>query len=151
MKKAARGSRGKSSTGKVRCGLCGKSKKLTATDCCGRAICDDEENYVMFSYARNSCSRNHRRFTLCGHHQNEGHSGRWQDCGKCRKDFEAEMYVYYGTNEYNFEKLENPPPFQPTQCAKCSAVIKLSEGGYSQGAQGYRCPKCTEKEFGKLF
>ncbi|MCI0657452.1 MAG: hypothetical protein L0170_10325 [Acidobacteria bacterium] len=151
MKRAARGPGGKSSSEKARCGLCGKSKKLTTTDCCGRTICDDEENYVMFSYARNSCSRNHNRYTLCGFHHNEGHPGRWQDCAKCRKDIETEMYVYYGTNEHNFEKLENPPAFQPTKCGKCSAVIKLSDGGYSQGPEGYRCQKCTEREFGKLF
>lgn len=132
------------------CGLCGKSKKLTTTECCGRPICDDEENYVMFSYARNSCFRNHRRYTLCAHHHNEGHGGRWQDCGTCRKDFDTEMYVYYGTNECNFEKLEDPPAFEPTRCAKCGAVIKLSEGGYSQGPEGYLCSDCTEKKFGKL-
>src|ERR1039458_3867900 len=42
-----------------RCGLCGKKGKLTRTECCGQWICDDEDNYVVFSYARNSC---HRKF-----------------------------------------------------------------------------------------
>ena len=51
---------------KPRCGLCGKTRKLTKTECCGQWICDDEEKYVIFSYARNSCSRNHQRYTLCG-------------------------------------------------------------------------------------
>jgi hypothetical protein len=151
VKKAARGPGGKPPTEKARCGLCGKAKRLTTTDCCGRTICDDEENYVMFSYARNSCSRNHNRYTLCGFHHNEGHSGRWQNCARCRNEIETEMYVHYGTNEFNFEKLESPPAFQPTKCGKCDAVIKLSDGGYSQGSEGYRCSKCSEKEFGKLF
>ncbi len=31
-----------------------------------------------------------------------------------RESFETEMYVYYGTNEYNFEVLENPPEYEPT-------------------------------------
>lgn len=48
-----------------RCGLCGKKKNLTKTDCCGNWICDDEHKYVIFSYARNSCHRNHNRYTLC--------------------------------------------------------------------------------------
>jgi hypothetical protein len=48
---------------------------------------------MMFSYARNSCSRNHQRYTLCCSHFNEGHKGSWQDCKKCRKDFETEMYA----------------------------------------------------------
>jgi hypothetical protein len=60
---------------KPKCGLCGKTRKLTKTECCGQWICDDEGKYVIFSYARNSCSRNHRRFTLCGYHYTEEHEG----------------------------------------------------------------------------
>jgi hypothetical protein len=37
--------------GKPRRGLCGKTKKLTKTECCGQWICDDEDKYVLFSYA----------------------------------------------------------------------------------------------------
>ncbi len=51
-----------------RCGLCGKAAKLTKTHCCDKWICDDEDKYVLFSYARNSCLRNHRRYTLCAYH-----------------------------------------------------------------------------------
>jgi hypothetical protein len=149
-KKPGRAKKG-SSPSKPRCGLCGKSKELTVTDCCGRPICDDAESYVLFSFARNSCFRNHWRFTLCGHHHNEGHRGRWQDCVRCRKQFETEMYVYYGTNEFNFEKLEHPPAYEPTKCDQCGAVIKLGDGGYSQGPEGYRCRKCTEKKFRRTF
>jgi hypothetical protein len=137
-------------TDKPRCGLCGKTKNLIKTDCCGNWICDDEHKYVLFSYARNSCYRNHRRFTLCGFHAGEGHAGYWKDCQKCRKEFPTEMYVWYGTNEYNFEKLENPPAYKPTKCSKCGAVIVLSGSGYSYGADGYRCEACTAVEFGHL-
>ena len=110
---------------KPKCGLCGKTKKLTKTECCGQWICDDEGKYVIFSYARNSCSRNHSRFTLCGYHYTEEHKGSWKDCPVCRNGFETEMYVYYGTNEYNFEKLDNPPAYLPTKCARCGVVISL--------------------------
>jgi len=128
-----------------RCGLCGKSKRLTRTECCGRLICDDEGEYALFSYARNSCSRNHRRFTLCGLHHSEGHAGVWQTCQQCRDHpAELEMYVYYGTNEYNFEKLENPPAYEPTRCGRCGRVIVLGEDGYSTGPDGYRCEDCFE-------
>src|SRR5208337_2991526 len=89
----------------ARCGLCGKKGNLTRTECCGQWICDDEHKYKLFSYATNSCHRNHNRKTLCAYHFNEGHTGRWQDCAKCREDFETEMYVWYATNEFNFEKL----------------------------------------------
>ncbi len=134
-----------------RCGLCGKAKKLTKTECCDQWICDDEDTYVLFSYARNSCSRNHSRYTLCGSHYAEGHSGHWQECPTCRKDFDTEMYVYYGTNEYNFEKLENPPAYEPTKCSRCGAVIVLSEGGYSQRGREYLCGRCTYKEMPDLL
>lgn len=129
----------------ARCGLCGNTKNLTRTACCGNWICDDEHEYVLFSYAHNSCSRNHGRYTLCSYHFNEGHTGDWKDCKKCRKEFETEMYVYYGTNEYNFEVLPNPPAYEPTKCAECGKVIVLEDGGYSFGSGGYRCSRCTAK------
>lgn len=126
----ARKSARRKSALKPKCGLCGKTGKLAKTECCGNWICDDEHKYVMFSYARNSCSRNHSRFTLCGSHHAEEHRGDWKNCPDC-KDFDTEMYVWYGTNEYNFEKLPNPPPYEPTKCSKCGSVIVLSEDAYS--------------------
>jgi len=132
-----------------RCALCGKNKKLTRTECCGQWICNDEDKYVLFSYARNSCHRNHRRYTLCGYHHANRHEGNWQDCPKCRADFPTEIYVWYGTNEYNFTKLPNPPAYEPTHCDRCGVVIKLSEGGYSQGPKGFLCWECTGKTFGR--
>ena len=94
---------------KPRCGLCGKTKNLTRTECCDNWICDDEHTYVMFSFAHNSCHRDHNRYTLCGHHWNEGHDGDWKTCEKCRDEIQPELYAYFGTNEYNFEKLELHP------------------------------------------
>lgn len=125
------------------CGLCGKSKQLVRTECCGNVICDDEDNYVLFSYARNSCSRNHRRFTVCGYHSTEGHDGDWRKCKKCRTGFETEMYVYYGTNEHNFTKLENPPSYTPTCCAGCRRVIRLATDAYTSKGNGYYCTRCS--------
>jgi len=137
-------------TDRPRCGLCGKTKKLTKTECCGQWICDDEDKYVLFSYARNSCSRNHRRYTLCSYHFSEGHPGHWQDCTKCCKAFDTEMYVYYGTNEYNFEKLRNPPAYKPSRCRRCGKVIKLGTDGLSITNEGYLCETCSQREFGNL-
>ncbi|MBI3370954.1 MAG: hypothetical protein HY017_04230 [Betaproteobacteria bacterium] len=134
---------------KPRCGLCGKSGKLTKTECCGNRICDDHNKYVAFSYARNSCSRNHDRYTLCAYHHNEGHSGRWIDCKECRKSFETEIYVWYGTNEYNFEKLENPPSFEPKHCAVCGKIINLGTDGYAQLGDRFTCEECQAKEMNK--
>lgn len=133
------------STTKRRCGLCGKTRKLVKTECCGNWICDDEDSYVMFSYARNSCSRNHRRYTLCNFHFNEQHQGNWQDCQKCRDSFDTEMYVYYGTSEFNFEVLPNPPEYAPTKCSDCGVVIVLGNGGYSMQGDDVWCELCTER------
>ncbi len=61
---------------KPKCGLCGQSSKpLTKTECCDNLICDDWSDYQMFSYAHNSCARNHDRYTMCSTHFNEGHEG----------------------------------------------------------------------------
>ena len=137
---------------KPRCGLCGKAGKLIRTDCCGNWICDDEDKYVAFSYARNSCHRNHWRFTLCGFHHNEEHPGQWKDCPECREEIsETEMYVWYGTNEYNFEKLSNPPSYAPTKCSKCGAVITLGTAGFMRRGAEYLCETCSEKEMAKLL
>ena len=132
------------------CGLCGKTKNLIKTDCCGQWICDDEHEYVAFSHARNSCRRNHRRFTLCGHHFANEHTGDWKECPACRNSFKTEMYVWYGTNEYNFEKLENPPYYEPTRCNSCNKVIVLAEEGYSTKGDEYMCEKCTDAKFAEF-
>lgn len=130
-----------------KCGLCGKSRKLKKTECCDQWICDDEDKYVMFTYARNSCSRNHRRYTLCGAHYAEDHKGKWQDCKTCREDFEPEMVVYFGTNQYNFETLPNPPEYEPTHCSNCSAIIKLGTDGYTISKGQCWCVKCKPMPF----
>jgi hypothetical protein len=144
-----RAAKSRTSADQPRCGLCGKTDRLTKTECCDQWICDDEQDYVLFSYAHNSCYRNHSRYTLCAYHFNERHSGDWQTCAECRKEFRdtLEMYVYYGTNEYNFEKLKKPPKYKPTHCSRCGAVIVLSEGGYSQSGYEYLCGACAEAEF----
>jgi hypothetical protein len=126
-----------------RCGLCGATRNLTRTECCGNWICDDADEYVLFSFARNSCYRNHDRYTLCAYHFNEQHAGDWQTCRKCRDTLEPEMYVWYGTNEYNFEKLATPPAYEPTHCASCGQVIRLAEDGYVlHPTRGYLCLAC---------
>jgi len=130
---------------KPACKLCGKSGKLTKTNCCRQWICDDEDQYVLFSYARNICHRNHDRYTLCAMHYHEGHAGDWKECKKCKKHIDkTEMYVWYGTNEYNFEKLPNPPYFKSTKCSNCNKIINLGEESYSISGGGYFCENCSD-------
>lgn len=134
----------KGSAKKSACGLCGKARKrLTKTECCSNWICDDEGDYILFSYARNSCFRNHRRYTLCGYHFIEGHTGDWKTCQTCRNDIDTEDYVWYGTNDYNFEKLPNPPTYPPTHCAKCKRIIRRGEDEYTSIPDGtFLCEQC---------
>jgi hypothetical protein len=139
----------KKSSNAPRCGLCGKTRNLTKTECCGNWICGDEHKYVMFSYAKNSCHRNHRRYTLCGYHFNEEHGGNWKTCTKCRAAFEPEMVAWYGTNEYNFEKMPDPPSYKPTKCSRCGTVIKLGTDAYTISADEYWCEICAAKEMEK--
>lgn len=135
-------------TVKPPCGLCGRSSKpRQKTECCGNWICGDESDYVLFSYSRNICSRNHRRYTLCAAPHTEEHPGDWQTCQKCREAFEPEMYVWYGTNKYNFEKLKNPPTFQPTYCAGCKKIIRLPDDSYTCLRNIYACEGCMVNGF----
>jgi len=121
--------------------LCGKAGSVSRTECCGNWICYDASNL----YARNRCFRNHDRNTLCSYHHNEGHRGSWKDCKRCRKAFDTEVYIWYGTNKHNFEKLANPPSFEPTLCAKCGKRINLGHDGYSQFGDDHWCEECTSR------
>ena len=130
---------------KPRCGLCGKSDRLTRTPCCGNWICDDEHEYVPFSYGRNSCFRNHSVHTVCGFHFSQKHEGRWQDCSQCRENGPLELFVYDATNEYNFEKLENPPAFEPTCCSRCGVRLRLTHDAYVMCSGAFTCAACSEE------
>lgn len=79
----------------------------------------------------------------------EGHKGNWMTCEDCRQNIETEMYVWYGTNEYNFVKLENPPKYEPTRCSKCNRVIRLAEESWSTKGGDYFCEQCTASEFAR--
>lgn len=127
------------------CGLCGKTKNLTKTPCCDNWICDDAHKYVAFSYARNSCYRNHDRYTLCSYHNHEKHQGNWQNCKKCKDEFQIENYVDYGTNDFNFEKLVNPAKIC-IKCASCGFESGSAEDFSFQTSRGWYCnkEKCQE-------
>lgn len=126
------------------CGLCGSAGNLTRTPCCGNLICDDLDEYVMFSYARNSCYRNHSHQTVCAFHHNAEHAGDWKTRDECRSKCPPELYAWYVTNEYNFEKVANPPPFEPTLCDRCGKRIVQPAGGYVRGPQGIWCQACDD-------
>lgn len=112
------------------------------TACCSRPICDDEHAYKLFSYADNSCSRNHRKGTLCAYHYQEGHEGSWQQCDTCKSDFSPEMYYYYAMSDYNLEQPQTPPRYVPIQCHKCRKNIQIGFEAYVLTNNGYSCESC---------
>lgn len=123
------------------CGLCGKKiKKLTKTPCCDNWICDDAHEYVLFSYDTNSCYRNHDRYTLCSTHYKENHTGTWQECKKCKDEYRIENYVDFGTNDFNFEKLKNPPKIT-IECANCQFKSNTAQDFSYQTSRGWYCNK----------
>lgn len=61
------------------------------------------------------------------------------------------MYVWYGTNEYNFENLENLPAFEPTHCGDCGRVIHLGTDGYMLSAGKYYCEVCSNKRMRRIM
>ncbi len=106
---------------------------LKRSECCGRMICGE---------GLKLCA--HERHTLCHYHHAEGHAGNWKTCTVCRESFDVERYVYYGTNKYNLEVLENPPAFEPKHCVGCGRVIVLTRDSHEEGPDGYRCAECWE-------
>ncbi|GAO98036.1 hypothetical protein Cva_00679 [Caedimonas varicaedens] len=123
------------------CGLCGSTeKRLTKTECCQNWICDDAHTYQVFSYANNSCYRNHDCYTLCAAHYHEGHTGRWQDCQQCRDSFDVPYYTYCGTNKYNFDVLNNPEKYT-ISCTHCDFRSHSIEDFPYQTSKGYYCGK----------
>ena len=132
------------------CGLCGKTENLTKTPCCNRWICDDADEYVLFSYSTNSCYRNHDRYTLCSYHYKEEHLGHWQDCEKCKDECDIENYVDFGTNDFNFEKLVNPPKIS-IKCASCGFQSDSVQDFSFQTSKGWYCDKKKCQEAAMTF
>lgn len=128
------------------CGVCGKSDgPLTITECCGNLICDNEDEYVMFSYSRQFCARSHRRYTTCGAHSSEGHSGDWRNCEDCNKG-RGKSKSWYSTNGYNFtpglEKYYPKGQYITEACSTCNKRIATGFEGHGFSATGVVCMGC---------
>ena len=134
------------------CGICGKSDgPLMRTECCGNWICDNEDEYVMFSYSRQQCARSHRRYTTCGSHYGNGHSGDWRTCKKCADDRHGEAKSWYSTNGYNFTPgLDSDYPkgqMVTEACGNCGGRIATGFEGHSFSTKdGKVVPTCCFKK-----
>ncbi|WP_425363556.1 hypothetical protein [Candidatus Tisiphia endosymbiont of Hybos culiciformis] len=128
---------------KQKCQLCGSTTKpLTTTDCCNNLLCDDAHTYVVFSYAKNSCYRNHDRYTLCSSHYQDNHQGKWQDCKKCKADFNEVDYVEMATNRYNFKTEALKGLARVTIiCVNCQFKSDKMDDFAFRTSQGFYCSK----------
>lgn len=133
------------------CGLCRARKPpFKYTECCRRVVCADEGNYVLMSYGRNSCSRNHNRYTNCSNHNQAGHAGRWQDCAACKNGYDEYDWWTFGSNPpdlaacCNFpdDVLQGPRPSLPL-CSGCRRPVDTATEAHSFGATGLCCMACT--------
>lgn len=113
----------------IKCGLCKKTntesfdacgKQLIRTKCCQNWICDDSHEYVINSFKKTSCWRNHERYTQCGIHFKKGHKEEWQTCKQCEYDNKSDMvtYIDHASNEYNFEPRKDLSRIE-IQCSNC--------------------------------
>jgi len=127
------------------CAVCGKTGKMALSACCNKPMCVEAPKRSK-RYRNKSCYEGHARYTLCASHHTEGHSGDWKNCRKCIESCEAEMYNWYGTNEYNFDKLPKLLEYEPAICKHCGKVISLVNDGYSGFKGDYTCWDCLLKE-----
>ena len=132
------------------CGICGSKSNLERTPCCGNWICNNEEEYVMFSYSRQYCNRSHRRYTMCGYHHNEGHDGDdWRTCEECKTGMMDDgARSWYSTNGYNFTPgffSAYPKGSMITaECGQCKGRMATGFEGHSYNpGVGTVCMRCA--------
>jgi hypothetical protein len=73
--------------------------------------------YIPSTFLKNSCRRNHDKYTLCGQHFREKHIGDWKKCKICKNQNSDVDYTNLSTNNFNFEKLNIQK--KEIKCANC--------------------------------
>ena len=69
------------------------------------------------TFLKNSCRRNHDKYTFCGQHSREKHIGDWKKCKICKNQNSDVDYTNLSTNNFNFEKLNIQK--KEIKCANC--------------------------------
>lgn len=131
--------------GKPSCGVCGTTKtRIVRTECCGLWLCDNSEEYQLFSYSRAFCARSHSRYTLCGAHYAESHSGDWRSCATCSSAYDSANHMWYAFNGYNFTPGLPQPKGTPWTfpCEVCGVRVAPGFEEYSSGGRGLTCGSC---------
>ncbi|CAG9461829.1 unnamed protein product [Pedinophyceae sp. YPF-701] len=134
------------------CTMCGSTRKLKRLECCGEWICDAQDDYVMFSYSRDFCDRNHERYTRCASHANDKHRGDWRTCKECASLGEDDLgRNWHATCGYNFvPPLEKDCPkgeMLTETCVECKRRLFPGLEKYSRSfmpvANPYTCQECS--------
>lgn len=115
----------------TKCGICGENKpsvSLVKTKCCDKWIHNDLTKYRPFSFY-SSCYRNHERYTMCGFHYTESHSGKWKKCSECTKDMSCheEMFDFPDTDDEIEANTSKKAASKPKPSPKPKAVSKKAE------------------------
>lgn len=76
------------------CYFCGNSTlPLVKMPCCEEYSCCDTE-YISFK-GGGTCQFEHETYSICHSHYVDKHSGKWQECEKCRE--------FFGEEDFNHE------------------------------------------------
>jgi hypothetical protein len=129
-------------------------KNLERTECCGNWICNTEEDYQLFSYSREFCSRSHNRYTTCTWHCTEEHGSSvdWRECKECMKDStKNNVRSWNSTNGYNFTPglMAAYPKGSMITAECCSCHGRIATGFeahvYSPSVNGPTCKYCNDE------
>ena len=84
--------------------------------------------------------------TFCLTHYYSKHKGKWQECKQCKDEYSIENYVYFATNDFNFEKLPNAPKIT-IRCVNCEFESNTMEDFAFETSEGFYCTKskCQKK------
>jgi len=139
------------------CKLCSKGwneVRLRRTSCCKQVVCDNEDEYQMFSYSRKFCNRSHNRYTLCGYHGHDQECKKnkdWRLCAECVKsDIPASVAdkLWRGLNSYNIYPMlsqDVPKHSLCETCCKCHKKFISGAEGCSHSREGISCLRCNTR------
>lgn len=137
------------------CKLCSKGwsdVRLKRTYCCKQVVCNNEDEYQMFSYSRQFCNRSHSRYTLCGYHGNERECKKHRDwrlcteCVKCDDPTRVADKLWRGLNSYNIYPMlakDVPRHSLCETCSKCQKKFISGVEGSTHSREGISCPRCN--------
>lgn len=125
----------------IECKLCGCKDSLCKTECCGQTICNVPVDSSALTYPRETCSRAHRKYTLCSYHYHFRHAAPdWRECTQCAEN----KMTWLSHNGYNFTPLTHPPKGRmfTQRCSTCYRRIHQGFDVFSVVDGQLKCKTC---------